>query len=116
MKAGVTLYPEGVKHTLGHGGESWSCGLLWRNARMTWDGERNQRQVSIVAKRRTACLYPVSHSSIRGVLYTKIMVFSLAFAIRDSAKLSPCFGMLEHSFLGCKSGFRASDCIQRTGS
>jgi hypothetical protein len=22
MKAGVTLYPEGVKHTLGHGGES----------------------------------------------------------------------------------------------
>jgi hypothetical protein len=44
------------------------------------------------------------------------MVFSLAFGIRDSAKLSACFGMLEHSFLGCKSGFRASDCIQRTGS
>jgi hypothetical protein len=53
----------------------------------------------------------MSHSLTRDVLLTKIMVFSLAFAIRDSAKLSACFGMLEHSFLGCKSGFRASDYI-----
>jgi hypothetical protein len=51
-------------------------------------------------------VYPISHSSTRGVLYTKIMVLSLAFAIKDSAKLSACFGMLEYSFLGCKSGFR----------
>jgi hypothetical protein len=34
------------------------------------------------------------------------VVFSLAFAIRDSSKLSACFGMLEHSFLGCKSGLK----------
>src|SRR5271168_3366702 len=55
-------------------------------------------------------------SSISGVLHIGIMVFSLAFAIRDSAKLSVCFGMLELSCLGYKSGSKASDCIQRTGS
>jgi hypothetical protein len=56
-------------------------------------------------------IYPMSHSLTCDVLLTKIIVFSLAFAIRDSAKLSACFGMLEHSFLGYKSGFRASDYI-----
>ena len=55
--------------------------------------------------------YPVSHPSNRGILHIGIVVFSLAFAIRDSAKLSVCFGMLELSCLGYKSGSKASDCI-----
>src|SRR5271169_1249413 len=61
-------------------------------------------------------IYPVSHPLNHGVLHIGIMVFSLAFAIRDNAKLSVCFGMLKLSCLGYKLRSKASDCIQRTGS
>jgi hypothetical protein len=67
-------------------------------------------------QQRFVAIYPTSHSSNHGVFALRNCGFSLAFAIRDSAKLYICFGMLEHSYLGCKSGSKASDCIQRTGS
>jgi hypothetical protein len=34
-------------------------------------------------------------------------VFGLVFAVRNSAKLFICFGMLKLGCLGCKSGFKA---------
>jgi hypothetical protein len=45
-----------------------------------------------------------------------IVVFSLVFALRDSAKLSISYEMLEPSFLGYVQGSKASICIQRTGA
>jgi hypothetical protein len=73
---------------------------------------------SIVSRTSGKTNWESNPAKCRFILYLihQLVVFSLAFAIRDSIKLSACFGMLEHSFLGCKSGFRASDCIQRTGS